>query len=316
MNPPAETTRHEPVLLAEVLQDLAPRSGGRYLDATLGGGGHARAILEASAPEGRLLGLDRDPAALERARLTLADLMPRLRLRQSGFDHLADIANEEGFERFEGVLFDLGISSDQLDDPERGLSFLRDGPLDMRLDPGLPRSAADLVNELEAAELADLIYRYGEEPASRRIAAAIVSARPLGRTRELAEVIERAVGSRRPRGRRAIHPATRSFQALRIAVNDELGQIERALEQAIDRLSIGGRLAVISFHSLEDRIVKRRLQQAARDCICPPELPVCVCQDRPRLRLLHRKPAQASAEEIEQNPRARSAKLRGAERVA
>jgi 16S rRNA (cytosine1402-N4)-methyltransferase len=313
-------TRHLPVLLEAVLADLAPRSGGRYLDATLGGGGHALAILEASAPDGRLLGLDRDPAAIARAAQRLAGQGDRARLVRASFDQLPRVAAQEGFTGFEGMLYDLGFSSDQIDDADRGFSFQADGPLDMRLDPELPENAADLVNQLDETALANIIFQYGEERASRRIARAIVAARPIHRTAELAEVVARATGHRRASGRKSaaprIHPATLTFQALRIAVNDELGQLSRALDQAMEHLVIGGRLCVISFHSLEDRIVKRFMQDAARSCICPPELPICVCQDRPRLRLISRKPQSASAEELQSNPRARSARLRSAERVA
>lgn len=308
---PAETA-HAPVLLEAVLQALAPRSGGRYLDGTLGAGGHAAAILAASAPEGRLLGLDRDPAALDRARARLAAFGPRASFRQASFAELSALAREAGFSPLDGILLDLGISSDQLADPERGLSFQVEGPLDMRMDPEADLRAEDLVNELDAGELADLLYRFGEERQSRRVARAIVAARPLRTTTELAAVVARAIGGRRQR----IHPATRTFQALRIAVNGELEAIEAALPQAIAELAPGGRLAVISFHSLEDRIVKHGLRDAARDCICPPGLPACRCQHRASLRLITRKAIQPDAAEIAANPRARSARLRVAERLA
>ena len=315
MNPSIETTHHVPVLLTEVLAALAPRDGGRYLDATFGGGGHASAILEASSPDGRLLGLDRDPAAIERGRARLSAFGERHRLVRTAFDRLDEAARAAGFEAFDGILFDLGFSSDQLDDPARGLSFRGDGPLDMRLDPDQPETASDLVNRLEVDALANLIYRFGEEPASRRIARAIVDARPVEGTAQLAELIARAAGSRPQRGRRHIHPATRTFQALRIAVNDELGLLERGLDKALALLAPGGRIAVISFHSLEDRIVKRRFQDGARACICPPELPICACSGRARLRLLGRKPTEPGDVELGMNPRARSARLRAAERL-
>jgi len=307
------TTRHAPVLLAEVLAALAPRPKGRYLDGTLGGGGHAEAILAASAPDGRLLGLDRDPAALDRARARLAPFGARAVCVHARFGALGAVAAAHGFSPLDGVLLDLGISSDQLDDPTRGLSFQRDGPLDMRLDPGEDVTAADLVNTLPERDLADLIYRFGEERRSRRVARAIVAARPIATTGGLAEVVARAVGG----GRAArIHPATRTFQALRIAVNGELDELAAALPQAIAHLAPGGRLAVISFHSLEDRIVKHALRDAARDCVCPPGLPECRCAHRAEMRLITRRPMEPSNAEAAQNPRARSAKLRVAEKLA
>jgi 16S rRNA (cytosine1402-N4)-methyltransferase len=310
---PPSTTRHAPVLYAEVLVALAPRPGGRYLDGTLGGGGHAAGILEASAPDGRLLGLDLDPAAIERARVRLAAFGARAVCVQASFADLGAVAAAEGFSPLDGVLLDLGFSSDQLADPARGLSFQTEGPLDMRLDPEAPTTADELVNELPEEELADLIYRWGEERKSRRIARAIVNARPVHTTTRLADVVARAMGG----GRHArIHPATRTFQALRIAVNDELGALEAALPQAIAQLAPGGRLAVIAFHSLEDRIVKHTLREAARDCICPPGLPECRCDHRAQLRLVSRKAIQPSAAEVAANPRARSARLRVAERLA
>ncbi|MCB0215616.1 MAG: 16S rRNA (cytosine(1402)-N(4))-methyltransferase RsmH [Caldilineae bacterium] len=315
MSAPSATTRHVPVLLAEVLTALAPRAGGRYLDTTFGGGGHAAAILDASGPDGRLLGLDRDPAAIERGTRHLAAYGERLALSRTSFDQLDEAARSAGFDAFDGVLFDLGYSSDQLDDPARGLSFRSDGPLDMRLDPDLTEAASDLVNGLAEDALANLIYRFGEEPASRRIARAIVQARPVAGTAQLAELIAAAIGFRPQRGRRAIHPATRTFQALRIAVNDELGALDRGLDKALALLAPGGRIAVISFHSLEDRIVKRRFQDWARACSCPPELPICACSGQARLRLLGRKPTEPGDAELQLNPRARSARLRAAERL-
>lgn len=307
-------SHHLPVMSAEVLAALAPAPGKRLLDCTVGGGGHAAAWLEATRPDGRLLGLDQDPAALERCARRLACHGPRVRLLLGRFGHLATLLAEAGeaASRFEGALFDLGISSDQLDDPSRGLSFQQDGPLDMRLSPDAAESAADLVNDLPEQTLADLIYRLGEEPFSRRIARAIVQARPLVRSLELAQVVARAVPAPRERPAR-IHPATRTFQALRIAVNDELGQIGPALEEAVDRLAGGGRLAVISFHSLEDRIVKQTLRRLAEGCSCPSGRRVCVCEPRPRVRLLSSRPVLPSPSEIARNPRARSAKLRAAE---
>ncbi len=302
---------HIPVLLQETLTFLQVRPGGTYIDATVGGGGHAEAILSASAPDGRLLGLDLDPDALEVARERLTPFGERAVLRQGSFAQLAALAAD--FAPVDGILFDLGLSSLQLADPARGFSFSYSGPLDMRFDPdaGGP-TAADLVNGLSVEELAQILYQYGEERQARRIAEAIVAARPLETTEQLAEVVVAAVGRRRGR----IHPATRTFQALRIAVNDELSVLQVALPQAVDLLRPGGRLVVISFHSLEDRIVKRFLRQESKDCICPPEAPVCTCEHRARLRVLTRKPVRPDPEEVARNPRARSARLRAAERLA
>lgn len=288
------------------------RPGGRYIDATIGGAGHAAGILAASSPDGRLLGLDRDPAAVDVARARLTSYLGRGVIEHSSFVHLAEVARSHQFVPVDGVLFDLGLSSLQLADPSRGLAFMADGPLDMRFDPtcGGP-TAADLVNDLSLEELAALLYRYGEEKQARRIAQAIVAARPLHTTRELAAVVERAVGWR---GRRNIHPATRTFQALRIAVNDELAALEAALPQAVEILAPGGRLVVISFHSLEDRLVKEFMRRESRDCICPPEVVVCTCGHRASLRVITRKPVRPTAQEIAANPRARSARLRVAEK--
>ena len=302
---------HIPVLFQMVLDGLQVRPGGRYVDATVGGGGHASGVLEASSPNGRLLGLDRDPAAVKAAGKRLASFGERVALVHSSFGRLAEVARARRFVPVDGILFDLGLSSLQLAGAERGFAFMVDGPLDMRFDPRSGgTTAADLVNALSAEELATLLSRYGEERQARRIAEAIVAARPLYTTTELVDVIER-VAKRRER----IHPATRTFQALRIAVNDELAVLESALPQAVEILSSGGRLVVISFHSLEDRIVKRFLRQESRDCICPPEAPVCTCAHRAVLRVISRKPLRPTAAEIADNPRARSARLRIAERI-
>ncbi len=304
---------HIPVLLREVLEGLVVRPGGVYIDGTLGAGGHAEAILAASAPDGRLLGLDRDPQAVTRATARLEPYGERVTLRHASYVELGTLAREQGFFPVEGVLFDLGFSSLQIAAAERGFAFRLAGPLDMRFDPtSAGPTAADLVNTLPEAELANLLWRYGEEPRSRRIAQAIVAARPLESTGELAEIVAAAV--ERSRGRR-IHPATRVFQALRIAVNRELESLETALPQAVEALRPGGRLAVITFHSLEDRIVKRFFKQEARGCICPPEAPICTCEHQPTLRLVNRKPLRPSAEELAANPRSRSAKLRVAEKL-
>jgi len=309
----ARAQGHIPVLLQEVLVGMAVVPGGCYMDATVGAGGHASAVLERAAPDGVLLGLDRDPQAALRAAMHLESFCERVIVVHASYEKLEEVARREGFAPFDGILFDLGFSSLQIDDPERGFAFRLEGPLDMRFDPTSDDpTAADLVNQLPEADLATLIWRYGEEPKSRRIARAIVEARPFQTTGDLAEVIARAI--KRPRGK-SIHPATRTFQALRIAVNRELEILESALPQALAVLKPGGRLAVITFHSLEDRIVKRFFRDEVRGCICPPEAPVCTCGRQPTLRLVHRKPISASAEEIAVNPRSRSAKLRVAEKL-
>jgi 16S rRNA (cytosine1402-N4)-methyltransferase len=306
-----EAHEHIPVLYKEVLAGLQPRPGGRYIDATLGAAGHAAGILAASAPDGRLLGLDADPEAVTFAGQHLRPFGERVILQVANFRQIKTVALALGFGQVDGILMDLGLSSRQLSDPERGFSFSRDGPLDMRMDPSQGRSAADLVNHLPQAELADLLWRYGEERHSRRIARAIVAARPVTTTKELADLVEHTV-----RRREKIHPATRTFQALRIAVNDELEALSQALVQARDLLRPQGRLAIIAFHSLEDRLVKRFYQQESRDCLCPPEILICVCQHRATLRVLTSKPVRPTAEEVARNPRSRSARLRIAERLA
>lgn len=298
--------RHTPALRAEVVAGLAPRSGGRYVDGTLGGGGHAAAILEASAPDGVLLGIDADPAALAAAGAQLAPFAARVALVHGNFRDLARLARTAGFDAIDGLLLDLGVSSHQLDTPERGFSFLADAPLDMRLDPTGGTTASDMVNQASEGELADIIYRYGEERGSRKIARTIVEARRKVRietTGALAEIVTRALGGRHGK----IHPATRTFQALRIAVNRELESLEAALPQAVELLKPGGRLAVISFHSLEDRTVK--LFFRAESGYGGASGPV-------RLRIITKKPITAEDAEIRANPRARSAKLRIAERNA
>ena len=303
-------TPHQPVLYKEIIHALQPRRSGRYVDGTLGAGGHARGILEASVPDGQLLGLDVDLQALALARKTLAPYEQRTHLVQASYTSLSDQLARLGWEEVDGIVLDLGASSMQFDTPERGFSFAHDAPLDMRFGTSMLKTAADLVNKLSERELADLIYQYGEERDSRKIARAIVKARPLHTTRELVAVIE-AVSPRR--GDR-IHPATRTFQALRIAVNEELASIEEVLPQAVTSLKSGGRLAVISFHSLEDRIVKDFFREQSKDLINPPYEQIYE-ERKATLKEVNRKPITPSDEEIKSNPRARSAKLRIVEKI-
>jgi 16S rRNA (cytosine1402-N4)-methyltransferase len=302
-------------MAGEVVETLAPRPGSLQLDATLGGAGHAERILDASSPDGRLLGLDADPAAIARSARRLARFGDRVVLRQANFAQLAVVALAAGFREVDGLLLDLGLSSYQLADVERGFGFRAGGRLDMRFDTSRGRPAADLLSTLEAGELAALFRRFGEEPFAGRIARTIVETRrhsPVETAEQLAALVERAVPT--PKGRR-VHPATRVFQALRIAVNDELAALEAGLAASLVLLRPGGRLVVLSYHSLEDRIVKRFIAAEQRGCICPPEVPVCVCGHQPALRSLG-KSRTPSAEEIRTNPRSRSARLRVAERVA
>jgi len=303
--------QHIPVLLEPIMEALLPAE--RVIDGTVGAGGHSRAFLERGA--GALLGLDLDPQALALASEALAPFGERAHLAHASYGTMKQEAERLGWtDGVDAILLDLGVSSMQLDTAERGFAFRADGPLDMRFDPGGSRqTAAELVNFLDEDELATIFYRYGEEPQGRRLARVVVKARPYATTRDLASAIEQAI-PRRPKDK--IHPATRVFQALRIAVNDELGTVERALPQAIDLLRPGGRLAVISFHSLEDRIVKDTFKLAATDCICPPQVPVCICGHHASVQLVSRKPIVASDDEIAANPRSRSAKLRIVEKLA
>jgi 16S rRNA (cytosine1402-N4)-methyltransferase len=270
-----------------------------------------------SSPHGALLGIDVDPAALEAARSRLAPFGDRIVTAESYFDRVGFVARGAGFDPVDGILFDLGVSSLQLDTAARGFSFQDAGPLDMRLGPSAEQTAADLVNELSAVELQTIFQEFGQERFARRIAGRIVTERrrhAITTTEDLARIVAAAVAGRAPRER--IHPATRVFQALRIAVNDELARIAAALPQAADLLRVGGRLVVISFHSLEDRLVKRFIRDEARGCVCPPEVPMCVCGHTPRLRPLTTRPIRASSTEIASNPRSRSARLRAAQRIA
>jgi len=309
---------HLPVMADEVIETLAPAAGSLQIDATVGGGGHTERILEAASPDGRVLGLDADGAAIDRVGRRLARFGDRLVLRRANFRELADVAPAAGFGAVDGMLFDLGLSSFQLADRERGFGFRAGGPLDMRFDTSRGVPATELLASLDADELAALFRRYGEEPAAWRIAKAIVAARttvPIRTAEELAALIERVLPVN-PRQRRRIHPATRVFQALRIAVNEELDALEAGLSAAVELLRPGGRLVVLSYHSLEDRIVKRFLNTERRGCTCPPEAPVCVCGRAPRLRLVTRPSLTPTEAEIDANPRARSARLRAAERLA
>ncbi len=310
---------HVPVLAEEVMSMLQPAPGSLQIDATLGGGGHTERILEATSPDGRLLGLDADGAAvarvLDRLRPRFGD---RLVARQANFRDLAIVAPDAGFDAVDGCLFDLGLSSFQLGDTERGFGFRAGGPLDMRFDASRGVPAAELLETLDAADLTALFRRYGEEPKAPRIARAIVDARrdaPIRTAEDLAALIERVLPPN-PRQPRRTHPATRTFQALRIAVNEELDALEAGLTAALDLLRPGGRLVVLSYHSLEDRIVKRFIAAERRGCVCPVEIPVCVCGRNPRLRMVTRPSITPSAAEVAANPRARSARLRAAERLA
>lgn len=304
-------TPHQSVLYKEIIHALQLRSGGRYVDGTLGAGGHARGIMEACAPDGQLLGLDVDPQALAIARRILAPYEDRIHLAQASYTSIAAQLAQLGWDKVDGILLDLGASSMQFDTPERGFSFMQDAPLDMRFGPHVAQSAADIVNGYSERELADLIYEYGEDRDSRKIARAIVRARPLHTTRELVAAIESAS----PRRGDRVHPATKTFQALRIAVNEELASIEEVLPQAVASLNVGGRLAVISFHSLEDRIVKEFFREQAKDLINPPYERIYEQERKAVLKEVNRKPIVPSDDEIQNNPRARSAKLRIVEKL-
>lgn len=310
-------TPHVSVLLREVLETLQPAAGGVYIDATLGPGGHAEALLDAADPSGRVLGIDRDPSAISAAKARLARFGGRFSAIHGDHRDVVALARSAGVFTADGVIADLGVSSLQLDDPTRGLSFRADGPLDMRLDPtaDIP-TAADLIRDLSERELGRIFRDYGEERLFAKIARAIARRRdrePIGGTRDLAEIIERASG---PAGRHArIHPATRCFQALRIAVNGEIEGLEAFISDAVSLLRRGGRLCVISFHSLEDRVVKLTMRGLAERCICPPRLPVCGCGRENLVRILTPTAVRPTRDEIETNPRARSAKLRAVERI-
>ncbi len=306
---------HRSVMIEEAVTSLCCRSGGIYVDGTVGGGGHAYEILERSAPAGLLIGIDRDEEALRETEARLSDFGRRKILVQGNFADLAVILAELKIKCVDGILLDLGVSSHQLDMAQRGFSFAREAPLDMRMDGGQAFSAADLVNQYSEREMAKVIRDYGEEHMAKRIARAIVKQRsetPIGTTRDLADLICRVVPQAQGRH---IHPATKTFQAIRIAVNDELNNLSRAIKSGTEALAAGGRFSIISFHSLEDRIVKAEFRAQEGGCVCPPRLPVCMCQRRPLLKVLTRKPLRPSRDEEIENPRARSARLRTAEKL-
>ena len=306
---------HQSVLLIPAVEALHIRPDGIYLDGTLGGAGHSFEIA-GRLTTGHLIGLDRDQVALAAARERLEPYIDRVTLVHSNFSRLADVLDDLGINRVDGMLFDLGVSSPQLDDKERGFSYMADAPLDMRMDRSEGRTAYDVVNTYDQESLKRILYQYGEERYAPRIAAAIVQRRaekPIETTLELSELIRSAMPPQALREKQ--HPAKRSFQAIRIAVNDELAAVEQMLSVAMDRLNPGGRLAVITFHSLEDRLVKSAMQEAARGCTCPKDFPVCVCGKKPKVTILTRHPIVADQRELAENPRARSAKLRVAERI-
>lgn len=306
---------HKSVLLDETIEALNIHPDGIYLDGTLGGAGHSEQIVK-RLTTGTLIGIDRDEVALSAARQRLSPYGERVVTVHSNFCELADVLDRLSIPFVDGMLFDLGVSSPQLDDAQRGFSYMADAPLDMRMDRSQSLSAYEVVNGWPQEELRRILYDYGEERYAPQIAAAMVRRREkqsIETTMELVEVIRSAMPAQALREKQ--HPAKRSFQAIRIAVNDELGAVDRMLQVAFDRLKPGGRIAIITFHSLEDRIVKSRMQAAARGCICPPEFPVCVCGRKPVVRLVTRKPVVSGEEELEENPRARSAKLRVAEKL-
>lgn len=302
---------HLPVLLRETVELLSPPPNGVVVDLTVGMGGHSSELLK-HIPNGRLIGLDQDVEALQHARQTLSD--PRVTLVKANFANILNVLNDLHLSEVDSVLMDIGVSSLQLDSPARGFSFMHDGPLDMRMDASASLTAADVVNTYPEKKLADVIYEYGEERKSRQLANAIVRHReqkPFETTDQLAHLAKQVLGSPRPKhGESAKHPATRLFQALRIEVNQELEVLQTALKDVLSVLKPGGRFAVITFHSLEDRIAKQYFKQESVDCICPPHIPMCICGHKAQVELVTRKPVTASEEELQTNPRSRSAKLR------
>ena len=309
--PSIETWPHKTVLYHEVTTILRPHQGGQYVDATLGAGGHSFSILSESTPDGLLLGIDRDSQALQIAQKRLERFGKRVFFKNASFIQMEELIEEIGWRFIDGIIFDLGVSSMQLETPGRGFSFLKDEPLDMRFDQHNGITAAEIINNEKEEELARVIWENGEEPQARQIAAAICRARPLKSTAELTRLVSTIY--RGPRGR--IHPATRTFQALRMAVNQELQSLQSGLEQALHLLVCGGRMAIISFHSLEDRLVKQFIRRESKDCICPPEQPICTCGHKASLKILTRHAITPSEDEIQKNSRARSAHLRAAEKI-
>ncbi|MCQ2420367.1 MAG: 16S rRNA (cytosine(1402)-N(4))-methyltransferase RsmH [Clostridia bacterium] len=306
---------HRSVLLSECIESLNIRPDGIYLDGTLGGAGHSLEICR-NLTSGRLIGVDRDSVAMEAAKERLRLHMPKVTLVHNNFENLETILDDLGIDKIDGMLFDRGVSSPQLDDAERGFSYMTDAPLDMRMDRGQGLTAYDVVNNWPAHTLRKILYEYGEERYAPQIAAAIERVRTdhaITTTLELVEIIKSAMPPQALREKQ--HPAKRSFQAIRIAVNDELGAVSRMMDAAVKRLAPGGRLCVITFHSLEDRIVKLSMQDAAKGCTCPPGFPICVCGGKPKIKIVTKKPIVATLEEVQENPRSRSAKLRVAEKV-
>ncbi len=308
---PEESSLHQPVLYQQIIDHLQPKSPGKYVDGTIGAGGHAAAILTASAPEGCLLGLDVDQSALEIVKARITTDANRLILKQGSYSHLHQHLQDLGWKCVNGILLDLGVSSMQLDHPERGFSFSKTAPLDMRFDPSKGITASQLLDKLDHRQIAKMLREYGEEPRAESIAASIVKNRPIRTTSELAKIVANVYGDKHYR----IHPATRTFQAIRIATNSELEGLKEGLIRCISGLCSGGRLAVISFHSLEDRIVKQYFHHESRDCVCPPQQVRCTCNHKSILKVITKKVITPSKEEIAHNPRARSAKLRVAEKI-
>lgn len=302
---------HQPVLPHEVVQYLSVKPSGVYIDCTVGEGGHALSILHAAVPGGRLLGIDLDNQALDRARQRLRDFKDSATLARGSYAKLEHLVSTLGFPKPDGILMDLGLSSFQLETLGRGFSLRREDPLDMRYDPESLPSAADIVNRYSLGDLVSVISRYGEEPRARSIATAIIRSRPVRTTIELADLVAHVKGGRRGR----IHPATRTFQALRIEVNSELDNLKAGLQQAVNLLKPGGVLVVISYHSLEDRIVKETVAREAKGCICPPRVPICTCGHTALLRIISRRVVTPSNEEVQRNPRSRSARMRVAQRL-
>ncbi|MDY6834963.1 MAG: 16S rRNA (cytosine(1402)-N(4))-methyltransferase RsmH [Chloroflexota bacterium] len=307
----ATAVQHIPVLLEETVELLNVRPGGKYIDCTVGCGGHATAILQASSPNGKLLGLDIDPSAIEEAHNKLSPFGDAVVLVNDSYKNMEQVCAQNNFSQVQGILLDLGVSSLQLDNASRGFSFQHDAPLDMRFSPNTELTAADIVNTFPESELATILRKYGEEPKSRPIAKRIVANRPIHSTVELARLVEQTLGHTGSK----IHPATKTFQALRITVNHELECLRDSLKQAVHLLAPGGRLVIIAYHSLESRVVKEFLRQEARGCVCAPGIPVCICEHVPTLKLITKKVIKPSSREIEANHRSRSGRLRAAEHL-